>query len=404
MAVIVVAHHRKSDVENGHAADKVSGSVQIVNAARMVLQFENRVITQTKGNLGGNGAPLYFDVEGCTVQTVAGLIDTARLVWLDAPPVGAGPDDDGAASGPETDGITSEQVVEYLMTQTDPVTLNQARKPLRCGSKMKQIRLKAIVTRLVHESKIEAIPITVQGRARTGYQVSTEHRSHRSNDANDASSGEHRSPVRTVNDAPNDARANDALPLAANDAPNDARESQPPGVCAESDRGENVDTRCPVCLGTGETCVGTACPRCQPDRAVGCSLFSALAAWKDGTTSVSVDDLMAEIQKLPEGDEWKVGRSEDEIATVYEAADEYLFQMEERQKIGKPDIHGRHWRCMTCQTPIQHGYLTCPAHDPYRDGSANPYHAHYEIADPYRDEHGAVGPSMHPSTSIELIH
>ena len=64
-AIVVIMHDRKSEIEEGRSAVlRASGTVQAVAAPRMVLRVDHGVLTQTKGNLGGKGANLGFEVDG----------------------------------------------------------------------------------------------------------------------------------------------------------------------------------------------------------------------------------------------------------------------------------------------------------------------------------------------------
>ena len=94
-----------------------------------------------------------------------------------------------------------------------------------------------------------------------------------------------------------------------------------------------------------------------PQRSVGCDLFDALKAWRDGTAPVSIDAVMEAINRLPSDGSWKDGLDADTIDAVYEAAGEYEYQLKRRAQVGKDP----RWTCAGCGVAVAPGDVTCGA-------------------------------------------
>ena len=173
-AIFLITHSRKGAPDEGNDLHRVSGSAQVTAVPRMALRVASGAVTQTKGNLGGSGPVLQFEAVGCEVDTRGGRLETVRLAWLERAPQGDTP---GNTPAPPqgAGGVSTEAVLDYLMTQTEPVAMNRIREAVGCAGKAAHGRLKAIVWSAIAAGKITGIPNGVTSRNNrkfTGY-VST---------------------------------------------------------------------------------------------------------------------------------------------------------------------------------------------------------------------------------------
>jgi hypothetical protein len=90
VAIIGVSHMNKA--AGTQALMRVSGSLAFVAAARAAYlvtkdpQDKNRrLFLPMKNNLGPDGTGLAFQIEGATVASTAGPLETSRVVWASDP-------------------------------------------------------------------------------------------------------------------------------------------------------------------------------------------------------------------------------------------------------------------------------------------------------------------------------
>ena len=158
-AVLLIAHDRKSEAEN--EIHRVAGSVQATAAPRMALRVSDGIVRQTKGNLAGKGPMLAFDIESASVLVGDIRVDTARLVWVDAPADAPAPR--GAV------GVSYDAVIDSIIAGEDGMTQNQICVHLSAGGMGKRQAIGRHLAAAVRQGIIEEVPVMRRGRERTGY-------------------------------------------------------------------------------------------------------------------------------------------------------------------------------------------------------------------------------------------
>lgn len=167
MVVQLIVHDRKAETEN--LLHKASGTVQVTAAPRMALNVQSGFVTQTKGNLGGKGSTLYFNVEETTIATKGGEIATGRVVWLETPPAGETPPLLGA-------GVQLDEVIGYLervaaVDAESAVTCNGVATGIGAQSKDRRTAVKTLLRHGATEGQIVKVPVNRRGQSYDGFHL-----------------------------------------------------------------------------------------------------------------------------------------------------------------------------------------------------------------------------------------
>lgn len=213
-AVGLVAHWRKSSVEDGPQHFRTAGSnMGLIGAVRSVLEVEKRngddagTLRTVKHNAGPQPDDVRYQIES---HGEVGIV-----VWAGTAP--HTPREPGGGSGP-----SDKEILDVLEAADDPLTLNGMRAPLKMKSRVQQVALKASVVRLTESGVLDTVTVKRRGNEHKAYVVLR-----RSNDVERRIS-ERRSPVRTtandVNDVANAGRAENDVP----DEPVTDRQPDPP--------------------------------------------------------------------------------------------------------------------------------------------------------------------------------
>ena len=239
-AVLLIAHDRKSEAEN--EIHRVAGSVQATAAPRMALRVSNGGMRQTKGNLAGNGPALTFAIESASVMVGDNTVDTARLVWFEAPADAPAPPGRGGVEPVGYEAVLA--VLDAIGGGEDGLTHNQVCDRLSAGGKAKRQAIGRHLTAAVRQGAIEEVTVMRKGRERTGYIMHV--RQHPAPDVHDVPDVHpaHHAPYIGVHDAgcksagePDDAPA-DALPDVA-----EAVEASAGQLAALADMHDDPDKR-----------------------------------------------------------------------------------------------------------------------------------------------------------------
>ena len=163
VGVLLITHTRKMAPE-GNPLDTVSGSRQVTAAPRMVLEVQDHGVHQTKGNLGGKGRAIAFDIETAVLKTDGGDIETPRMVWLDSQP--------SPLKVPTDTGPSVDDVVDLLTGNGAPPqpTQTKIRELFNVQTKAARIHLERVLGTAVKAGRLTMTTEKIHHRDRSVYR------------------------------------------------------------------------------------------------------------------------------------------------------------------------------------------------------------------------------------------
>ena len=199
VVIQLIVHDRKAETDN--LLHKASGTVQVTAAPRMALHVQPGCVTQSKGNLGGKGRELYFNIEEVTVDTTGGEIATGRVVWLDAAPAGVTPPLPGG--GVQLDGVTGCLMRLEAVDADHAITCNAIAQGIGAKSQERRRAVKALLQHGSKEGQIVKVAIKVRGQTYDGFHLpKTERPSRPSRPSTDATAVDAERPSRRIRRQP----------------------------------------------------------------------------------------------------------------------------------------------------------------------------------------------------------
>lgn len=167
--MLLISHDRKADAENPQ--DRAAGSKQVMATPRLALHLDGSSIEQTKGNIGGKAGRLAYSIQAVPVP---GVRDPQPVMTFGAETVFDDPFGPGRG-----DGSTDREVLEYVMSTTEAVTVNQINSALGARSQSRKRVVKAAVERCYRAGQLTRVEVERAGRKRDGFVVPEEHGSAR---------------------------------------------------------------------------------------------------------------------------------------------------------------------------------------------------------------------------------